>query len=66
MLSQTQVLCHAFWLGVDVSKDTLVVYASKDGTIQTIANQDRQIQTLLRHHPGAVLVLEATGVTRWR
>ena len=61
MLSQNQVLCHAFWLGVDVSKDTLVVYASKDGTIQTIANQDRQIQTLLRHHPGAVLVLEATG-----
>ena len=61
MIHQDHSPRHVSWLGIDVSKDTFAVYASLNGTIQTIANRATNIRALLGRYPEAAIVLEATG-----
>jgi transposase len=52
------------FVGIDVSKATLEIAISPSGSRESIANEDRQIQQLVKRlsaMPMALIVLEATG-----
>lgn len=61
MLNQAPALCHPFFIGIDVGKDSLAIHIEPEGKSLMIPNQTKAIRPFMRQYPGATFVVEATG-----
>jgi transposase len=61
MINETVPPCHACLIGVDVGKENLALHIAASRDDQVIPNQIRAIRGVLKQHPQACFVLEATG-----
>lgn len=61
MLTEKTPMCHPFWVGIDVGKETLAVYTASTREAQNVPNKPSSIKAFLHRLPKAAIVLESTG-----